>query len=1301
MARGTWLAWRWLLYLAAAGVIILALLVGALRLLLPLVPEYRDDIRVWANAATGYDIRFQSISASWPLVGPELSFYDVTLTRPGDAEPLLAAREFSVGVSLLRLVRSRRLSVSRLAVRGSSIRLQRTATGGFLIQGRGLEDLLPRPSREPLPEIGLDLQDIAVSYTDPRYQVESMALALKRLTVDLDRDRLAANGRIDLPKGYGRKLSVEFEAPLPLPLAFPQQWSARVSGTDLDLVRLLGVTLGETGPLRAATGEIDLTVSYGEARLQRVDARLDLADVAVGTDAGATIYQRLSGQGEWVRSATGWDAVLGKLRVRRDGQDYPENNAEIHYQAPSGSRAARWRSRAALLRLDDLFPIARAVLAGTEYEPQLPRHLRGVIRDLEVELAARSGGTPAYALRAGFEDLQLASASGALAAGGLTGSVTADGDGGRLQLDSRNVSLTLSEWFRDSLGADLLQGLLVWRAGPGGVRLLSDDIRLKAPAIDIRTRFEMQFPADAASPVIDLKASASATEARQVLRYLPLRRFPPKVVDWLERAIVAGKVPQAVVEFRGPVREFPFDRGNGVFRVALDLQDGTLDYANGWPRVEALSAAIVFDGVGMTSTSNSARLGRLNLRDYTIRIPDLRQGVLALSGRQPAALDSILDFVRATPFVSVLGPTLSRVTASGPVDTALRLKLPIGAPADFDLNVLFDARGCRLGLQPLPVDLKDLRGRVRLHNTQLSGERVRAVMLGEPVEIRLRPEPAGSAISHIADISGATPAPRLMSTFRLPGREYVDGRLAWDATVNLPARREPESVPLTVSIRSDLRGMGGSLPPPLRKAPDESWPTVLELAFPQSDVIEVSGSTQPPFAWALRLVSTADGWQVDRGELHAGSGPARIPLSRGVIITGRLGELPVNDWLGLGGGGEGRTFRETYRDITLHVDRLTLAGQVFPDTGISASRGTDAWSVTVTGPNAEGQISVPFDTANQPLVLDMQRLWLLESDSATGGGRTDPRNLVAAQVRAEDAALGKWRLGRLETSIEKVPDGLVARRISARAKSFEINGEGAWRVQRDDTSRQSTWLQATLQGNDIKDTLEQLGFDPGITGKELKVTVNLVWPDGPSGDFLARSAGEISIEMKKGQVMNLEPGSGRLLGLLSVTALPRRLSLDFRDVFNEGLAFDAIKGNFRVGSGSAYTCNLGLSGPVAEIAIVGRTGFATRNYDQVAVVRPQVSNVLTVGGAVLGGPVGGVTMALLSQLFRKPLSTLGESYYRVTGGWDQPDVARVERNQVQIAAFKDCEKEVVASLEAGAVVNPQAQPPGGTSAERR
>jgi uncharacterized protein YhdP len=312
----------------------------------------------------------------------------------------------------------------------------------------------------------------------------------------------------------------------------------------------------------------------------------------------------------------------------------------------------------------------------------------------------------------------------------------------------------------------------------------------------------------------------------------------------------------------------------------------------------------------------------------------------------------------------------------------------------------------------------------------------------------------------------------------------------------------------------------------------------------------------------------------------------------------------------------------------------------------------------------------------------MQRLWLMEADVRDGDQPPDPRESPALEVKAADAALGEWHFGAVELSATRAPDGLVARRLATRAPSFSMNGEGSWRVQGDDAGPQVTRLQFVLDSTSVKDTLAQLGYDPVIDAQSARVGVSLVWPGAPSADFLRDASGEINVAIDKGQVLNLEPGGGRLLGLLSVTALPRRLALDFSDVFNKGLAFDAIRGDFRVGAGSAYTCNLGLEGPAAGLAVVGKAGLTNRDYDQLAVVRPEVSNVLTVGGAVLGGPVGGATMLLVSQLFRKPLSSLGESYYRMSGSWDEPVVTRIQRGEVDASAFKDCERELAATLQA-------------------
>ncbi|MCK6371876.1 MAG: hypothetical protein L6Q83_11250, partial [Gammaproteobacteria bacterium] len=635
----------------------------------------------------------------------------------------------------------------------------------------------------------------------------------------------------------------------------------------------------------------------------------------------------------------------------------------------------------------------------------------------------------------------------------------------------------------------------------------------------------------------------------------------------------------------------------------------------------------------------------------------------------------------ATPLRRTLGPTLTRVTAGGNVATSLRLTLPIKNLDDYRLDVLFDARDCRLGLQRLPIDLKNLRGRVHLQNTRLSGDGLQAIMLGEPVRIRLSPQPAGEPYSHVVEFTGSTPVARVTSTFSLPLREYFDGQLGWSAAVRIPSPGEAVRQPLTVAVRSRLEGVASALPVPLRKDAAAIWPTELELRFPEDEIIDVTGRLTPPFSWALRLASTPDGWSVERGQLRAGPGEAGLPDEAGMEVVGAVADLRLGDWLDLGGG-EGRQPQETYRNLELQIGQLATVGYMFPEVAVVARREAAEWSVVVRGPTVEGELSVPFDTETAPLRLDLTRLWLLEPEPGDSGGPLDPRNAPAFELRAADTILGDWRLGQVEMNVERVPDGLVARRIATRASSFGIDAEGAWRVMADDVQRQSSGIRATLKGNDVAATLQDLGFEPVMTGKKVGMKVDLSWPGSPGANIRSSASGRIEVDFEKGQVTNVEPGGGRILGLLSITALPRRLSLDFRDVFKEGLGFDSIKGDFGVESGVAYTCNLGLSGPAANIAVIGRTDLGGRLYDQLAVVRPEVSSMLAMGGAVLGGPVGGVTMLLISQIFSKPISTLGESYYRVTGGWDDPTVKRVQRGEVDADAFKDCERELAETLKA-------------------
>jgi len=139
---------------------------------------------------------------------------------------------------------------------------------------------------------------------------------------------------------------------------------------------------------------------------------------------------------------------------------------------------------------------------------------------------------------------------------------------------------------------------------------------------------------------------------------------------------------------------------------------------------------------------------------------------------------------------------------------------------------------------------------------------------------------------------------------------------------------------------------------------------------------------------------------------------------------------------------------------------------------------------------------------------------------------------------------------------------------------------------------------------------------------------------------------------------------GRLLGLVSLIELPRRLSLDFGDVFRKGLAFDSITGDFHLADGNATTTNLFMKGPAANISITGRTGLRAKDFDQQVWVMPHVGNSLPLVGAVVGGPLGAAAGFAVQGLLGGRFSKAASARYQITGSWDKPVMTLIEKREI-------------------------------------
>jgi uncharacterized protein YhdP len=346
------------------------------------------------------------------------------------------------------------------------------------------------------------------------------------------------------------------------------------------------------------------------------------------------------------------------------------------------------------------------------------------------------------------------------------------------------------------------------------------------------------------------------------------------------------------------------------------------------------------------------------------------------------------------------------------------------------------------------------------------------------------------------------------------------------------------------------------------------------------------------------------------------------------------------------------------RSVDMTIDSLHLLGQHIIEHQIRVDRGAQEWLIEFNGSDIVGTASVPYDfTAGLPLVVEMDRLVLPgnEESPASSDTQIDPRSLPPITIKAAEFAIGTRFFGSVEATLERTADGLETNNLITRDNSFEIVGTGRWVVDESDPTGFHSFLTATMTSKDVEETMTRLDYDPGIVSDDFAMLLNLDWSGGPRDDFKASLNGDVDVRIGTGQLSEVDPGAGRMFGLVSVVALPRRLALDFRDVFGRGFGFDEIRGKFRIDNGQTFTCNLSFEGPAASIGVVGRAGLVERDYDQTA----GFGNALPVVAAALGGPQVAAVMLIFSQIFKKPLQEVSQIYYGISGSWDEPVIESV------------------------------------------
>lgn len=1252
-----------LAYLAALLIILLAVAVGLFRLLLPRLPEYQEEIKDWANAAVGLQVDFSGMNARWRLSGPELSFLNADLSIADTPDSLVSARELSVGVSLMRLLVDRELVVDRIQIKDTALAVQQDAEGGWLVQGVSLQQLLDarRVSPQQAGSILVVGQDIDIQYQHPGSDAP-LNFAVDRLEILSDQLQVTIDADIDLPRGFGNRLDVS--AVQRRVDAASGTWQLYIEGDALDIAAWSTLQPTELPAIGSGVADINLWLERSDAGVQRATVNFVLSGLAV-RDAQSNARFGSEGRIEMSADEGGWLVAGSQFRLMTVAGDWPQSDWQLQANVSDLGELEALRASSSYVKLDDLQYLSAWL--PDEHRETLARFApSGVLRNLDLALADLGADEPRFDIAALAQDAGIAAYGNWPGVRGFSGSVRADSSGGLLEIDSVAMQLDLAAYLDEPLEFDDALGTVIWRRNDDGIIVLSDSVSIRNTDLDSQSSLQISIAADGSSPVIDFESTWSINDVAAVDRYLPVKQIKPALYRWLTAALVEGRIPRGTARLVGPLDKFPFDGGEGVFRIDARIEDAVLQYSDKWPAAANMDLDLVLENMRLYSFSNSAVNAGNTFSDARIEVPDLRQPVLMIDAFVTGTLQSIRDFSAQSPIADVFGGHLSRVEVAGDASFNLVLALPIFDRANYEFTARIQSSGGSISFVGFAPPLSELNGVVTITRDDISAESLFGRFLGAPVNIDLRR--AGEELPHhsvVATATGRVSNSGLTNELAAPLRGLLDGVADYRANIYFPRGGQEQPVPLDIRIESDLRGMEVRMPAPFSKLAYDSLPLTLNIEFPESGQIRSSGSLSEDLKWSLGFSYQDDQWDFDRGILAVGGDYPGSPETRGLHIEGQVEQLRLQEWLDLASGrraiagGNQAGPAERIRSIDLNVEKLQVVGQDLDSHRVRVNRSGLDWVVQIDGEQAKGTVTIPYEfSGGRPLILDMESLTLPGSGQAAGASvaLTDPRSLPPISLSADEFSLGERSFGKVEAEFQRTELGLEETEFRAEDASFAITGSAGWVVDPRDPSGQRSYLRATLLSTDIEQTMRRLNYEPGIIGNDMELDLDVSWSGGPRQNFAATLDGSVGVRLGPGQLNEVDPGAGRVFGLMSVVALPRRLSLDFSDVFDKGFGFDQITGTFRLVDGDAFTCDLTLSGPAADVGIVGRASLAERSYEQSAMVSANLGNTLPVVGAVVAGPQVAAALLIFSQILKKPLQEMGQIIYAIDGSWDEPQI---------------------------------------------
>lgn len=1219
LARLASLIWWMLLAL----LVLLALYAGLGRQLTQNVDSFRDDLAQELSNRLGHDVSIGGLSSQWYWLDPAFTARDIQISHPDTGVVVANLQHLNIRFDALASLTRLRIVFEDFQADGLELTVNQERGGDVAVRGADIPEPVSNQLQEWLELAGNWLSDPYVKITRVNLGIRDNQGNLRHLDIpqlDLDyrRGLFHASGRA-MQSGTTQQLASfalvgrhffrgDFTGQLYLDVDSGRLFDGLIDEYQWRTLRVEGFDLGgeawltfRNGLLQQVTGTVrtpylQLGVGYESlAPLEDIQARFGWRrHDSVMTDE-TLVETGAFALGEW---------HLKQLQWTWDGDVVSPFSLRLAPSDGGMSVIADALPLAPTRRLAARLPILpeRALRALGNYRPG------GFLDQLKIFFP--DGAPEDFELSGRLREVSVRAHGGAPGITSANGEIFLDRQKGyvRIAAGQSPVSLEFPQLFGGAWSFPEIEGDVAWQLDGAITRVFSDGVRMRyGETTELDGAFDLRMDREGEDN-LGLKVSVKNGNAGMLADFVPVKAVNQGLYDWLTTAILEADITSGTFFGHGQIGS-DAPKGSFVTSMIYEFDQASVRYDDAWPAVTGARGNVrVHDGDTLVRLE-AGRTGGLDLSSGTVRVIPSDQGTrikVDASARVPG--ESVGYWMENSPLGDMAGTEAQKLQYRGQYQLDLGIDLPLGSDQVPVVEASIAVEEGAVSYPAAGLEWQSVRGALTYHSEDgFSGGPLAAEFFGEPVTIALSKARAGNALS--IRQSGSLRVPEVFAKAGLSTDSGfgLQGNVAYSAELDVGAQSTSG-----IRVRSSLEGLSVDWPEPLSKTASEAAP------------------------------------------LRATINPS---ASGGLGITGDWENRATFDLL----------WKETGFDLRL--GRLYLGPEVLSDIEINALDLDDRWVINTSSRRAEGRLVIPM--SGETVKADFQVLRLVRSETpreeseelltleeqleafrALDMGSWPDIDVSIAELRLNEESLGQWAF-----RLRPEPFRLQVNDIEGRLNSLTLLGDMTWSIVGD---RETSRFKGSITGGALSDLNELLNAEMPVTNEGTNIELDLDWPGRPDEFSIPELSGSVSLRLDEGVILerNNTAQLFRVFNLLNSDTLWRRLKLDFSDLYERGVAFDAISGKAQIINGLlTMDPELQIVGPSGAFKLSGTTNMASEDLDMRLVVVLPLTQNLPLAALLMGAgaPIGGA-LFVLDKILGDPLSRLTSATYSVTGTWDEPEV---------------------------------------------